>query len=184
MPLQLPLLLPQVEQLHLHSPLLLLHMSLPSHQLNLPRPHPVLLSLRIFSRYAQARTAWTTTDDSFQLAAQQQQAAQQPHGGRGGLALPTGAGGAGGNVDPAALANMPDLGMLRQILQEDPGAMQELLQQFAQTHPEEMQQLVQNPQLINQLLAGLPHTVVELTEDEEAAVQRVRHLIHSCCASS
>ena len=72
------------------------------------------------------------------------------------------------------MANLPDFNALRQLLQEDPGAMQELLQQFAQSHPEEMQQLVQNPQLINQLLAGLPHTVVELTEEEEAAIQRVR----------
>ena len=49
-----------------------------------------------------------------------------------------------------------------------------MLQQFAMQHPQEMQALAQNPQLLEQLLGGMQPTVVALTEEDEAAIQRVR----------
>ena len=187
-PLRPPLLLPLAEQLHPLSPPRLPHTSLTSHRPNLPRLSLVLLNHRISSRCVPlpicVALSVSGPDNSTQLAAQQQ-AAGQPHAGRGGLALPTAAGagaGAGGDV---GIPDLPDLNALRQYLQEDPAAAQEMLQQFAMQHPQEMQALAQNPQLLEQLLGGMQPTVVALTEEDEAAIQRVRvpfkslHLYHS-----
>lgn len=111
---------------------------------------------------------------------QQQQAAANPLGGGAGMSL-------------QQLANSPQGAQMRQIVEQNPALLQPLLQQLAAANPGLAQAMAANPEMLFQLLAqsgaasdmegeegdlpagGLPPGthVIELTEQERAAVQRV-----------
>ena len=116
--------------------------------------------------------------------------------------MPGGPGEAGGAGGLAALANSPQLQRLRevgqfplrgnpsddnlQMVRENPAVIQPLLQQIATQNPQLAQLINQNPQALYELLGaggegedeeeyGGPQVMqVNLTQDEAAAVERVR----------
>jgi UV excision repair protein RAD23 len=107
------------------------------------------------------------------LAQQQQQHPQQ---------VPASVGAAGGpaNVDPRRI---------REILGQNPTLLQPMIQQLAHNNPQLAQVLAQNPEALLELLGGgdeegdidgqhIPPgaQVVNITPDELAAIERVRHL--------
>jgi UV excision repair protein RAD23 len=113
-----------------------------------------------------------------------------------------GAGAGAGGDELAALANSPVVQQLRQVrfaslpfihdwhaqmVQENPALIQPLLQQIATTNPQLAQLINQNPQALYDLLGvgeadegeypeGAQVMQVNLTQDEAAAVERVRPL--------
>ncbi|KAL6305240.1 hypothetical protein BKA93DRAFT_731538 [Sparassis latifolia] len=116
----------------------------------------------------------------FQLAQQQHQ--QQQHQAQPGL------GGAGGNVpgiDLAALQGNPQVQHLRDLMQQNPAMLQQVLQQLAAQNPQLAQALAQNPEALMQLLGqegdeegDIPPGahVIHITEEEQAAIQRLEAL--------
>jgi UV excision repair protein RAD23 len=125
------------------------------------------------------RTAHTLTARA-QLAQQQQQQAQ--------AANPL----AGGRVNLQALANSGQLGQLRTLVQNNPQMLQPLIQQLAAQDPQLAAAVTANPELLFQILGvglaaegddamegdaqgGIPPGahVIELTQNERAAVERV-----------
>ena len=121
-----------------------------------------------------------------QLAQQQQQ--QQPpagqQGGGQGLAVPIDP---AGNIDITAIQNHPQIQAIRQLMQANPDAVQPILQQIALSNPTLVQIFAQHPEQLAQLL-GVPEEAInfggladliggqfiELTAEEEAAIERVR----------
>lgn len=120
--------------------------------------------------------------------AQQQQ--QQQRGGP-----PAGLGGAGagaGAGDLDRLRGAEGMGDLRALIQQNPAMIQPLVQQLAAQDPQLAAAVAANPELLLQLMAegmpgmevdddeggvgGLPPgaTAIELTAEENAAVERVR----------
>lgn len=93
---------------------------------------------------------------------------------------------AAGNIDIAAIQNNPQIQQLRLLMQQNPLAVQQILQQIAINNPALVQIFAQHPEQLAQLL-GVPEeainfealadlvgpAMVELTPDEEAAVERV-----------
>jgi UV excision repair protein RAD23 len=125
------------------------------------------------------RTAHTLTSLA-QLAQQQQQQAQ--------AANPL----AGGRVNLQALANSGQLGQLRTLVQNNPQMLQPLIQQLAAQDPQLAAAVTANPELLFQILGGQADAegddamegdaqggippgahVIELTQNERAAVERV-----------
>ncbi|KAF9241563.1 UV excision repair protein Rad23 [Melanogaster broomeanus] len=120
------------------------------------------------------------------------QLAQQQH--QGGGALGGGAAGAvGGGIDVAALRNNPQLAQLREMVHQNPALLQPLVQQLAHANPQLAQLLTQHPEALMQLLGGgegddafegeggeghgmPPPTIVNITEEERAAIQRLEAL--------
>ncbi|OSX66108.1 hypothetical protein POSPLADRAFT_1131594 [Postia placenta MAD-698-R-SB12] len=119
----------------------------------------------------------------FQLAQQQQQQQQQHHPGAGaGLGA-----GAGAGIDMANLQNHPQVQQLRELIMQNPALAQPLIQQLAASNPQLAQLFAQNPEALLQLLGGgddlegeggLPPgaQVVHVTEEEQAAIQRLEAL--------
>ena len=115
----------------------------------------------------------------FQLAQQQQQQAHHPGAGAG-------LGGAGGG---GSLADNPQIQHLRQLMQQNPQLAQPIIQELAAQNPGLAQVLGQNPEMLAQLLGGalgaegeegdIPPgaQVVHVTEEERAAIERVRILL-------
>jgi len=116
-----------------------------------------------------------------QLAQQQQQGQQQ-----GGTGTGVAGGGAGG-LDLEGLRNNPLIRQLREQMMQNPGNVQPLIQQFAARNPQIVQLLSQNPEALMQLFGielsnvdsdGQPippgAQVVSVTEEERAAIERVR----------
>jgi UV excision repair protein RAD23 len=103
------------------------------------------------------------------LAQQQQQHPQQ---------VPQSVGGPGGRVDPRILG----------ALAQNPDALQPLIQQLAATNPQLAALAMQHPEQLLNLLGGgdegddegepIPPgaTVVHVTAEEQAAIERVHHL--------
>lgn len=122
----------------------------------------------------------------FELAQQRQQGGAVPGagagGGLGGLGSP-GLAGLGGN--PQAL-QLGDLQGLRQLAQDNPQQMQQMIQQFAAANPQLAQTLAANPNALLNLLGGggeegaaeggtLP-TALSVTPEEMAAIERLEGL--------
>jgi len=132
---------------------------------------------------AQPAPAPNAPQNLFQLAQQQ----QQHHGGASG-------GGAAGGMPPAldiaALQNNPQVQQLRELVAQNPALAQPLIQQLAAQNPQLAQLFAQNPEAILQLLGGgegfdfgddgeglPPGThVINITEEEQAAIQRLEAL--------
>ncbi|KAL7746601.1 UV excision repair protein rad23 [Sorochytrium milnesiophthora] len=132
----------------------------------------------------------TASGNLFEMAAQQAREQQQQHR-QGANAL---------NMNAlAGLANGPHFEQLRQMIHADPQLIQPILQQLAATDPQLMQLINSNPQAFMNLLmggaggdegmgeegeeggaapGGLPPGahVIEITEDEKAAVDRLCNL--------
>lgn len=124
----------------------------------------------------------------FQLAQQQQ--AQQPgaagarQGGQPGIGLP----GAGAGLDLSQLQNQPQIQHLRQLLQQNPALIQPVLQQIIEQNPQLAAVFQANPEIIAQALGltnedlegadELPEgaQVIHVTEEEQAAIQRLQDL--------
>ncbi|EJD52518.1 UV excision repair protein Rad23 [Auricularia subglabra TFB-10046 SS5] len=121
----------------------------------------------------------------FQMAQQQQQ--QQQRGGP-----PAGLAAAAGGVGPSdmeRLRGVESLAGMRELVQQNPALLQPLIQQFAQQDPQLAQAVAANPEMLFQILADgmanmddddgeggvLPPgtTTIELTADENAAVERL-----------
>lgn len=118
-----------------------------------------------------------------QLAQQQQQAGA---GAAPGPAAAAGLGGAGGQLDLAALRDNPQIAHLREQLAQNPALIQPLIQQLAASNPAIAQMIAQNPEALMQLLGlddfegdgeggALPPgaQVVSVTPEERAAIERV-----------
>ncbi|KAF8844336.1 UV excision repair protein Rad23 [Paxillus ammoniavirescens] len=111
----------------------------------------------------------------FQLAQQQQQ---------GGGAL----GGPGpGGLDLAALRNNPQIVQLRELVLQNPALLPPLIQQLATSNPQLAQLLASEPERLGQLLGeddesmgggegGGESVIVNITEDERAAIERLEAL--------
>lgn len=111
--------------------------------------------------------------------AQQQQ--QQHHGGAAGPGA-----GAGGQLNLEALRNNPQIQQLRQQMAANPNLIGPLIQQLASQNPAIAQMISQNPEALFQLLGieigedgedgPIPPNaqVISVTEEERAAIQRVR----------
>lgn len=127
----------------------------------------------------------------FQLAQQQQQ--QQQHHPAAGAGV--GAGAPGLSLD--ALVNNPQVQQLRDLIASNPAVAQPLIQQLAQSNPQLAQLFANNPEALLQLLGGeglggdfgdeeggIPPgaNVIHITEEEQAAIQRVciRHDLCYC----
>ncbi len=121
----------------------------------------------------------------FQLAQQRQQQGQQP--GTGGGLPGLGAGGAG---NLGSLAEHPQLQHLRNVMAQNPQLAQPIIQELAAQNPGLAQLLGQNPEMLAHLLNSAleaegeeggplpPGThVVQVTEEERAAIERVRGLV-------
>jgi UV excision repair protein RAD23 len=110
----------------------------------------------------------------FQLAQQQQQQQQQQHQSAGG-GIPSG--GAPGGIDFAALRDNPQIQQLRQLMEQNPDGIQPFIQQLAASNPAIAQAIAQNPEALAQLLGvdleGAGHHVVNVTEEERAAIDRL-----------
>ena len=91
-----------------------------------------------------------------------------------------GAAGGPANVDPRRI---------REVLNQNPALLQPMIQQLAQNNPQLAQVLAQNPEALLELLGGegdegddmgqhIPPgaQIVNITPDELAAIERVRHL--------
>lgn len=102
------------------------------------------------------------------------------------MGLPAGLTGSGGQLDLSALANNPQIQQLRELMAQNPAMAQHLIQQLAASSPQLAQSLASNPEAFAQLLGldgidfeggddGLPPgaQVVHITEEEQAAIQRV-----------
>ncbi|KAG8742834.1 hypothetical protein FRC10_000880 [Ceratobasidium sp. 414] len=113
----------------------------------------------------------------------------------GGAATATGAGaglgaGAGsGTADLEALRNNPGIQQIRNLVAENPALIQPLVQQLAQANPQLAAQMAQDPELLYQLLGGVPPDgeegdeqfppgtqIVHITPEEEAAIGRLQAL--------
>ncbi|KIL00716.1 hypothetical protein PAXRUDRAFT_798793 [Paxillus rubicundulus Ve08.2h10] len=112
----------------------------------------------------------------FQLAQQQQ---------HGGGALGGGAAGAGpGGLDLAALRNNPQIVQLRELVLQNPALLPPLIQQLGTTNPQLAQLLASEPERLAQLLGdgddsmdgGGESVIVNITEDERAAIERLEAL--------
>lgn len=84
----------------------------------------------------------------------------------------------------ANLQNHPQVQQLRELIMQNPALAQPLIQQLAASNPQLAQLFAQNPEALLQLLGGgddlegeggLPPgaQVVHVTEEEQAAIQRV-----------
>lgn len=89
-------------------------------------------------------------------------------------------------MDLSALQSNPQLEQLRQLVQQDPNMIQPLIQQIAASNPQLAQALASNPEALLQLLGGdlegeeggdLPPNVIEVTPEENAAIDRVSVLL-------
>ncbi|KAF8608696.1 UV excision repair protein Rad23 [Ceratobasidium sp. AG-I] len=121
------------------------------------------------------------------------QAAAQAQGG-GGAAAGPGAGAAGrgaGQPSMEDLRNSPMLQNIQQLVAQNPAMIQPLIQQLAQANPAIAQQLAQNPEMLYQLLGGIPPGedgeegedelppgthVVNITQEEGEAIARLEAL--------
>jgi UV excision repair protein RAD23 len=136
-----------------------------------------------------AQPANAAPQNLFQLAQQQQQqqATANPFGGMGGM------GGAGAPGGMAALLRTPEgVQQLRNMVTQNPALLQGIVQQIAAQDPQLAQAVQQNPELLLQILAHEAAgggggegdegeyppgtTVIELTADEQAAIQRLQDL--------
>ncbi|KAG9096631.1 hypothetical protein FS749_008077 [Ceratobasidium sp. UAMH 11750] len=122
-----------------------------------------------------------------QAAAQAQGgAATAPSAGAG-----AGLGGAGaGAADFEALRNSPAIQQIRALVAENPALLQPLVQQLAQANPDLAERLAQQPELLYELLGGVPPGegeegdehyppgthVIHITPEEEAAIGRLQAL--------
>ncbi|KAK7472615.1 UV excision repair protein rad23 [Stygiomarasmius scandens] len=119
----------------------------------------------------------------FQLAQQQQQQQQQGANPTSGASL-GGAGGAG--LDLSALAELPQMQQIRDLIAQNPASLQLVMQQLAQQNPQLAQLLASNPELLMQLLGGggdedgegaPPGTqVISVSPEERAAIERLEAL--------
>ncbi|EPT04515.1 hypothetical protein FOMPIDRAFT_1113538 [Fomitopsis schrenkii] len=134
---------------------------------------------------APAAAAPAQPQNLFQLAQQQQQ--QQQH-------HPAGAAGVGGGGGPGisldALVNNPQVQQLRDLIAQNPALAQPLIQQLAASNPQLAQLFANNPEALLQLLGGdiggefgdeegaIPPgaNVIHITEEEQAAIQRLEAL--------
>lgn len=128
---------------------------------------------------APAAPAPAQPQNLFQLAQQQQQQAQHH---------PAGAGvGGGPGISLDALVNNPQVQQLRDLIAQNPALAQPLIQQLAASNPQLAQLFANNPEALLQLLGGdiggefgdeegaIPPgaNVIHITEEEQAAIQRV-----------
>ncbi|KAG9125116.1 hypothetical protein FRC07_008912 [Ceratobasidium sp. 392] len=121
------------------------------------------------------------------------QAAAQAQGGGAAAAPGAGAGaGAGAGSAPSLedLRNSPMLQNIQRLVAQNPAMIQPLIQQLAQANPAIAEQLTQNPELLYQLLGGIPPGegeegeevyppgthVVNITPEEAAAIERLQAL--------
>ncbi|KZT10724.1 UV excision repair protein Rad23 [Laetiporus sulphureus 93-53] len=131
---------------------------------------------------AQPAPASNAPQNLFQLAQQQQQ--QQHHPNPAGAA-----GGAPAGLDMGALQNHPQMQQLRELVAQNPQLVQPLIQQLAASNPQLAQLLAQNPEAFLQLLGGAEGFdfdgeegvppgahVINITEEEQAAIQRLEAL--------
>ncbi|THH00747.1 hypothetical protein EW026_g1837 [Hermanssonia centrifuga] len=155
--------------------------NLPAH----PAPIPV-------SQLPQAPPRANQNQNLFQLAQQQQQQnppPQAPHGAGGqgqSIVVPVGP---GGTIDIQAMQQHPQIQALRQLMEQNPQAVQVILQQIATQNPQLVQLFAQHPEQLAQLL-GVPENainfdalagaidneVIELTQEEAAVVERLMGL--------
>ena len=79
------------------------------------------------------------------------------------------------------MRNNPQIQQLRELIRQNPDLAQPVLQQLVQSNPHISQAINQNPEIFNQLLgidddgtdAPSGATVISVTEEEQAAIQRV-----------
>ncbi|KAI0730343.1 UV excision repair protein Rad23 [Fomitopsis betulina] len=131
---------------------------------------------------APAAPAPAQPQNLFQLAQQQQQQAQHH---------PAGAGvGGGPGISLDALVNNPQVQQLRDLIAQNPALAQPLIQQLAASNPQLAQLFANNPEALLQLLGGdiggefgdeegaIPPgaNVIHITEEEQAAIQRLEAL--------
>ncbi|KAG9104082.1 hypothetical protein FRC06_005565 [Ceratobasidium sp. 370] len=115
---------------------------------------------------------------------------------QGGAATAPGAGaglGAGAGAEAAdfeALRNSPAIQQIRDLVAGNPALLQPLVQQLAQANPELAGRMAQNPELLYQLLGGVPPGegeegdeqyppgthIIHITPEEEAAIGRLQAL--------
>ncbi|GJE94448.1 UV excision repair protein Rad23 [Phanerochaete sordida] len=143
-----------------------------------------------FEQLPRAPAAAGQPQNLFQLA-QQQQAAQPGaagarQAGQPGVSLP--GAGAGAGIDVSQLQNQPQIQHLRQLLQQNPELIQPVLQQLAEQNPGLAAMFAQNPEAIAQAIGlsaedleggdELPEgaQVIHVTEEEQAAIQRLQDL--------
>ncbi|KIJ18739.1 hypothetical protein PAXINDRAFT_167292 [Paxillus involutus ATCC 200175] len=114
----------------------------------------------------------------FQLAQQQQQ-------GGGALGGGAAAGAGPGGLDLAALRNNPQIVQLRELVLQNPALLPPLIQQLATSNPQLAQLLASEPERLGQLLGeddesmgggGGESVIVNITEDERAAIERLEGL--------
>ncbi|KIP05586.1 hypothetical protein PHLGIDRAFT_128788 [Phlebiopsis gigantea 11061_1 CR5-6] len=155
-----------------------------------PAPVPV-------SQLPQAAPAVANQPQNLFQLAQQQQAQQPGVGGRqpAGFSAAAGAGaGAGAGVDVgSALQGQAQLQQLRELMQQNPALIQPVLQQLAAQNPQLANLFAQHPEALAQMLGmegelgdldgeegaeGAPPgaTVIHVTEEESAAIQRLQDL--------
>lgn len=121
--------------------------------------------------------------------------AQQQAGGAGGNPLGglrgPGTAGAGGGLEN--VHNAPGMDALRQLVAQNPQAIQPMLQQLMETNPGLVQAIGNDPERFLQILneglnmeeqeGGQPGTVeIRLTQEEAAAIGRVSHYTLFCGA--
>lgn len=117
---------------------------------------PALLSMRL-----------SVGDSPYHQLAQQQQQQQHAH-------PQAHRGPPGGGLDLATLENDPRVQQLRQAMAQNPDLIQPMLQQMAQENPQLAQLFAQNPEALMALLAGgTGPQVIQVTPEEQAAIQRV-----------
>jgi len=124
----------------------------------------------------------------FQLAQQQQQQQQQQ---QHHPAAAAGVGGGAPGLSLDALINNPQVQQLRDLIAQNPALAQPLIQQLAASNPQLAQLFANNPEALLQLLGGeglggdfgddeggIPPgaNVIQITEDEQAAIQRLEAL--------
>lgn len=104
--------------------------------------------------------------------------------------------GAPGNINLEALRNDPQIQQLRNQIAQNPELIQGLVQQLATQNPALASQIAQNPEALLQILAPemgddlegrIPPGahVLNVTEEERAAIQRVRFcffILFACCS--
>ncbi len=98
-------------------------------------------------------------------------------------------GGAGNPPSLDALRGNPQIDGFRQLISQNPALLQPMIQQLAQGNPQLAQALASNPEALLGLLGDMTGDdgepippgaqVVNVTPEERAAIERVRHILIS-----